>query len=251
MNSIIIPSYGKLKEIAKNKDDLTIINKKIKRFFLDEAIDFSDYKNDSLGKLIISDFFTNVFIVIFVSIIIGVPAYFGWEVIAGIIGVLVLLGFLIKFFKQIIGLVIILFITGFIGGLLGIDTASNYSFLVAIFCIGAFRIYTVINRKKMVDDFYKNEAAIEDHKMAIIDIAHEELIPVAHQITLATVDSLRDTTDTLFLDEDLVSDVLNDEYLKGYFEVIESVGQNEQKIYKSILNNIPSSEHMETFELQL
>lgn len=251
MNSIIIPSYGKLKEIDKNRADLIIINGKIKKFFLDEDINFSDYKNDSLGKLVVSDFFTNIFIVIFISIIIGVPAYFGWEVIAGIIGVLVFIGFLIKFFKQIIGLVIILFITGFISGLLGNDTASNYSFLVAIVCIGAFRIYTVVNRKKMADDFYKNEAVIEDHKMEIIDITHEELIPVAHQITIATVDSLRDTTDTMFLDEDLVSYVLDNEYNKGYFEVIESVGKNEQKIYKSMLNNIPSSEHMETFELQL
>lgn len=246
MNNII-PSHSILHELHQSIEKSLEDNKRINYFFNEKELSISEYKNSSLTKLLVSDFFTNLILVIVLSLVIGILGYFEWEIITIILLVLIFLGFLVMFFKQILMISIPLLILSFFGFF------ENYSYLgiIIIAYIGFCRFYTINHRKNMAKNFLENIKTVEDNELQIIDIIQEEMMPVAHKTTVATLDSIRDMTNTNFLNKKLVGYVLDYEYEQGYFQLIESMNQNGQKIYKSKLNNIPSSEHMETVELKI
>lgn len=244
MTDIYVPSYDQLYTLNNNISKKQEENIVIANTFREKDLSISEYATNSLPKLLLSDFTTNIGGFIVCSLIVGIPTLLEWETIATIAAIIIFIGLLVLCFKHIIILAISLFI-------LSIFELFDYALMYILIYIFVVRFSIVKSRKTMAINTLENNHIIEDSKVKIKEIIQNEIIPIAHNITIATLDSLRDMTNTMFIDKFLLYEALDTEYKNGNFELIKGLNEDGQDLYKSTLNLIPSSDHMDTIELTI
>lgn len=249
-----VSSADRLQEIWKEILKLSERSRNIKSSFTKKELDISDYMSANTVKLIFTDIFTIVIGVIIASVIFAFASFIGLSWLVSIFYILVIIGMLYLFFVPIA------LITGAFVYLVYFDgTSMDEAAYICILLFILYRITTIFNRKKEANLVKDNEIRERKLSIELNNILNKEIIPIAHEKYIFSIETIMDDTDIKFLPERIVENVFNDNMNHGEFEEISSFEINKKsnndsrksRIFKSLRNNSPSSEHVEVIELDI
>lgn len=252
--SIMLNSKGNLESKWQEVIKLRKESDSIRSTFKDKEIDISDYMSKSMIGLMFTDIFTIVFAVIIASLVLAVSSFIGLGWLVGIVYIIALIGLLFLFFVPIALISsVFIYLTYFDG------TPSDEAAYTCVILFVLYRLTTIFNRKQKAM-VVKNNVAKERRLITEINnILDEELIPIAHEKYIISIETIKNDADIGFLPDSVVSSLFNRKAKDGVFEKVLSFDLSERRdsngkpaeIFKSLLNSQPSSEFVEVIELDI
>lgn len=251
----VIESYDLLKSKMDIIENLGKEADSIEQEFVENDLDIDEYRDKSTLSLLVIELFAFMILIVIAGILIFISTLIGLVWLVGILLGLVLLGFLILYFKPVAIIAIICCSVVY----LDIIEPEDALYL----CIGlflAYRLISIYSRKKKANKIIKNENSISKLILEIKTILKNELVPIAHHKYIVSIETIMDDTDINFLPEHVVEQVFNHECTKGNFEKILALNLqgNEQQentrksqIFKSLINLTPSNDNVEITELDI
>lgn len=252
--SIMLNSKSSLEDKWQEIIKLRKESDSVRSTFKDKEIDISDYMSKSMIELMLTDIFTIIFAVIIASLVLAVSSFIGLGWLVGIVYIIALIGLLFLFFVPIALISgVFVYLTYFDG------SPSDEAAYMCVILFVLYRITTIFNRKQKAMVVKKNRAKESRLITDINKILDEEITPIAHEKYIISIETIMNDADIGFLPESVVSSFFNRKAADGYFEKVLSFDINEKnnsnekpaEIFKSLLNNQPSSEFVEVIELDI
>lgn len=205
-----------------------------------EPKEIIDYRNNSIPKLLWSDFWLLIGGIIGLGIIAGILSAIGLAFLVAIAGILFAFVFLAAYFKQIVIYCVILFILSKFNG------TEALMFICTILFVLSCRYLTISKRKEAIQSMVNLQHQIETNYQQIINLATPSVIELIHQERMADVNSIH-AHGFPFLSETHIHDILN-QYISKEYDDIERITLPQSKtiLYKSTRIN-PDDEMTTTY----
>ena len=250
----MLNSKDRLEEIWQKITKLRKESDSVRSTFKDKEIEISDYLSKSMIVLIFTDIFTIVFGVIIASLVLVFSSFIGLVWLVGIVYIIALIGILFLFFVPIAIISGVFFYLTYFN-----DTPIGEAAYMCVILFILYRIITIFNRKQKAMAIENNDSKEMKLTTEINEILNNELIPIAHEKYVFSIETIMNDTDIKFLPEMFVSNVFNRRARDGDFEKVLSFDLKENKstssrpanIFKSLLNTQPSNKFVEVIELDI